>query len=57
MPLGVRVRIRDRGAPEGGLRELGVGEAEQLVVTVREEVEDGLVGVRDGGSRVLARSS
>ena len=43
--------------PEGGLRELGVGEAEQLVVTVGEEVEDGLVGVRVRGSRVLARGS
>ena len=45
------------GAPEGGLRELGVGEAEQLVVTVGEEVEDGLVGVQVGATRVLARGS
>ena len=64
--LVVRVRVRLRGtglgilghgAPEGGLRELGVGEAEQLVVTIGEEVEDGLVGVQVGATRVLARGA
>ena len=33
---------QEHDAPEAGLCELGVGEPEQLVVTVGEEVEDGL---------------
>ena len=39
---------QEHDAPEAGLCELGVGEPEQLVVTVGEEVEDGLVRVRVG---------